>query len=153
MSKQYKTTITRPDDTISYSVGDVVGEFMTFPDINILAVGELLRLLTAQVLIYRTDIPTGMTTFALHFYSSAPPSNIADNSAWDLTVADRPYYLGSVQSSAVVDRGATLEVQFSDANLDLALTSTSMFAYLSTDAAFTPEALTVQKVSVNMLGL
>lgn len=150
-------SITRTADTNAYAAGDVIGTAtgstaaIEFTNVGI--AGRVTRILSALMLINRTDIPSGMTNFTLHFYSVTPPSALGDNAAWDLATGDRASYLGHITSSYAVDMGSTLEVEFKECNLDVQAAGTSIFAYLKTEGAFTPASATVKTIKLNTLVL
>jgi hypothetical protein len=159
MSKQYSSSITRPNDTIAYTAGDVVGGVLIFTGVELkssqvtTADKDIYRVLSGSLMINRSGIPTGMGTFTLHLYSSTPPSAYADNAIWDLPSGDRSSYLGSITSDAVVSRGSTLIAKFKDSNEDILINRSSLWAYIVTDTAFTPAASTVKTAKINLLVL
>lgn len=135
MAYKSQVTITRPANTTAYTAGDVVGgkiEFAGlkgFPDILITA---------ADLAIDVSAIPAGMTSFRLHLYDVTPPSDLADNAAWDLPSGDRASYLGYVDLGSPADVGSTLFAQVDQVNKHLGPGSTGVWGYLVTNGAFTP---------------
>jgi hypothetical protein len=153
-SAQLSTTVTRPDNTDAYASGDVIGTAvsatLTFAaaslqQASLLVIGAALRLSVGAV-------PSGMSTFRLHLYTAAPTA-IADNAAFNIPSGDRAAYLGFVELPAPLDLGDTIHAQ----NDDLAKlariedTSGRLFAVLETRGAYTPAALTIYTVTLDVL--
>lgn len=153
-------TITRPNDTNIYAAKDAIGSataaggaVLTFANIG--RIGEML-ITSVAIEIDVTAIPAGMTSFDLHLYSVTPPSDLGDNGAWDLAVADRASYLGKIILGTPVDEVSTLYVeQHSNPGVNLpkqvTLASTSLFAYLVTVGGYTPTALAVKKITLHAI--
>ena len=79
--------------------------------------------------------------YTLHLYSVTPPSAIADNGVWDITTADRASYQCSIALGTPVDLGSTLCVHVDGINKQVTIpVGGSLWAYLETDAGFTPTA-------------
>jgi hypothetical protein len=72
------------------------------------------------------------SVFTVHFYSATPPSAIADDAAWDLTAADRAYYLGSLSLGQPADVGTTqyVETQTHNKTIRLPADATGLWGYL-----------------------
>ena len=145
-------TITRPSDTTAYAVGDAIGDtggsaILTFTNMgkasgNIIITGCHLQFDVSA-------IPSGMSTFTLELYNAAPDA-IADNVAWDLSSAgDRGKYLGSLTLTTPTDKGSTLFSQNDSLNHQVLLASTSLYAVLRTDSAFTPTSAAVKHITLN----
>lgn len=134
-------TITRPDDTIAYDAGYVIG---TNPATNIEfedampISGEHYYIVGLKIKVIKTAIPAGMTSFTLHLFSSAPTA-IADNTAWALLAVDADKYLGSITITPE-DKGEVLIKWEDGINMKRKLISgaSSVFAQLVTDAGWTP---------------
>lgn len=135
-------TITRPDDTTAYTAGDVFGESpaANIEFTNVLPeAGQHFYIVGAR-LVYNADaVKANMSTFTLHLYSSAPTA-IADNTAWTLIAADKDKYLGSIEITLPVDKGAVLVMHMDGLSLKrkLAASSTTLYGQLVTDGNFTP---------------
>jgi hypothetical protein len=143
-------TITRPNNADPYIAGDVVGQDpavnMTFSNILPLSGGRF-AILSVRMRIDVNAIPAGMQGFRLHLYN-ATPTGIADNAAYNLPEADRAKYLGYVTLSVPLDNGDTLWCQDDGVNFigKLATGSTTIYGILQTPFAFTPTALCVKAV-------
>jgi hypothetical protein len=149
---QSSFTQTRPADTTAYAANDVVGEspaeVMTFSDVVSIE-GSTFRIVGATMETDVAAIPSGMTTFKLHLFSSAP-TGIADNTAFNLSSADRSKYLGYITLATSVDLGDTLWSQNDSYNFrgKLASASKSLYGVLTTDAGFTPSSADVRKITL-----
>jgi hypothetical protein len=143
-------TFTRPANTTAYAIGDVVGSATTIN--NTLAgigstTGAPFIVANAAIRIDINAIPSGMGTFRLHLYDSAPTA-IADNVAFNIPSGDRAKYIGYVEISTITDMGDTLYVNSENINLfrKLATGSTTIYAMLQTLTAFTPSSADVYTV-------
>lgn len=152
-----QATITRPSDTNSYTVGDVVGQNpaanLTFSNVVSTTGGQFI-ITSVTLEIDVAAIPSGMAGFRLHLYD-ATPTAIADNSAYDLAAGDRNKYLGNIILGAPVDLGSTLWGQNDGLNFSgkLAAGSTSIYGILETLGAFTPTAQTVKVITLYTVGV
>ena len=149
-------TITRPDNTTAYTAGDVVGTSpaANYEFANILpTAGDHFYITDAKIEVEKSSVPAGMTTFTLHLYDAAPTA-IADNSAWQLLLADGGKYLGSIQFTTPVDLGTTLISFLSQINIKRKLASgaTSIYAQLETDGAWTPASEDVINITLETVG-
>lgn len=148
---------TRPNDTTAYAALDVVGQDpaanITFANVLPNAGGAFVAL-GVRLRIDVAAIPAGMAGFRLHLYNAAPTA-IADNAAYNLPAADRAKYLGYVEISNIQDIGDTLWAQAAGVNFmaKLAAGSTSLFGILETTGAYTPSALTVKTIMLNILAV
>lgn len=142
MSGSSTSTITRPDNTTQYAAGDVVG---TIPATNIefekiLPVkGAHFYITDAKIEVEKGSVPANMDTFTLHLFNEEP-TEIADNAAWELLLADNDKYLGSITFTKPVDLGETLVMWEKEINIKRKLlsTSTSIFGQLVTNGNYTP---------------
>lgn len=135
-------TVARAANTTAYTAGDVVGGALTLASIGP-ASGEII-ITAVRIMLNITALPTGMSTFALHIYDATPPSAITDNSPFTLASGDRANYLGKITgitaaaegigTQSVVARLENVVEQFKIAS------GSQLFAYLVTDAGFTPAA-------------
>lgn len=149
-----KTTVTRPANTTAYTANDVVGA--TAAAIEFQRIGELYEhiiITDADLEIDVTSVPSGMTSFRLYLYNATPPSALADNAAFDLPAGDRANFLGYIDLGTPADIGSTLYVQNSAVNRKLKMgATTSLFAYLVTNGAFTPTSAAVKVITLQALG-
>lgn len=145
---------TRPNDTTAYAAGDVVG---TNPATNLVFnnvlpnAGGVFVVLGARIRIDVAAIPAGMSGFRVHLYNAAPTA-IVDNAPYNLPSGDRAKYLGFITVSSIRDLGDTLWVQDDNLNVTgkLAAGSTSLWGILETIGAFTPTALAVKTITLNI---
>ena len=137
--------ITRPTTVTAYTALDVLGTGSGDDAIVTLASigpsGGFVIVQSIELVIGISAIPSGMTSFRLHFYS-AKPGAAADNSAFDLTSGDRSNYIGYIDLPAPVDLGSSCftQVDFPGKLFKLATGSTSLFCELQTLGGFTPAA-------------
>lgn len=135
-------TFTRPANVTAYTANDVVGA--TAAALTIAAIGPASGSITitgAQLELDIAAIPTGMGSFKLALYSVTPPSALADNAAFDLPSGDRASFLGLIDVGSPVDLGSTLYVETSQSKPIKLAASANLFAYLITNGAFTPGAV------------
>jgi len=107
---------------------------------------------SVRLLIGATSVPSGMSSFRVHFYTASPTA-IADNAAFDLVSGDVANYAGFVDLPAPQDLGSTLFTQLDYCGLavKLASASTSLFAEIETRGAFTPASGTLFDLRVMTL--
>lgn len=146
-------TITRPGNTTAYAANDVLGGAL---DLGVLGAASGTSMITSLQL--EADIaalPSGQTTWILHFYNVTPPSALADNAAFDIPSGDRASYLGQLPIASLADQGSTLYVEANAINKQVKLPAGAhLFAYLVTVGAFTPNANSeVYKLTVHTVGL
>jgi hypothetical protein len=148
-------TITRPNDTTAYAIGDVVGQSpaanLVFTGVSSRSGGTII-VKDVHLLVAVGSIPTGMSSFYLHFFTSAPTA-IADNTAFNIIAADRSKYRGFIEIQAPVDMGDTLWSENIGVNkqIDLAVGSTTLYGVLTTSAIFTPTAQSVKNIILQTL--
>ena len=134
-------TVTRAANTTAYTANDVVGGAI---DLGVMGPsGARILLQSIQLLPRITAVPTGMANFRLALYSVTPPSAIADNGAWTLAAADLASFLGLFDLGIPALPAASAQaLVISRENIGrlLQLAGTNLFAYLITDAGFTPAA-------------
>lgn len=129
----------RPADTTAYTAGDVVGGAKQFAAVGANAGAALITGL--QLAINVASFTAGTpTTFRLHLYNVTPPSALADNAAWDLPSGDRASYLGYVDLPAIQDAGSTWYIEAANINKQIRLLGTDVWAYLVTNAGYTPSS-------------
>lgn len=145
--KAYRAAVdvTRPANTTAYAAGDVIGTG-TGDDaiITLSSVGPSAGFVIVQsieLVIGISAVPSGMTSFRVHFYSSKPNA-AADNSVFDVGSADRSKYLGYIDLPAPVDLGSTCftQIDYPGKLFKLDSASTSLFCELQTIGGFTPAA-------------
>lgn len=141
------TTIVRPNNANNYTGGDVVGSSLSSNSAIEFTVGgsagQSIIITDATLKIGVGAIPSGMTTFKLHLYSSQPSVGFLDNDAWDLPANAGNLYLGNISLTSPTDMGSAMLVsQNSGLNQGFRLTSSKVYGYLVTDGAFTPTANT-----------
>jgi hypothetical protein len=152
---QVSASQTRPNNGDAYTAGDVVGTNaatnLTFSSVSNVSGGHII-ITGATLEIDVNAVPTGMSSFRLHLYSSAPTA-IADNTAYNLPSADRSKYLGYIEFPTPVDLGDTLWAQVENVNMKrkLASASTTLYGMLETRGAYTPSAECVKKVTINVV--
>lgn len=147
---------TRPNNTTAYGAGDVLGAADTgtpanagdaiwaFPGVPSRAILE-----GVSLRIDASAVPSGMTTFRLHLYKSAPTA-ILDAATWDLIAGDRSAYLGYVDLPAPTDMGATLWTQADSVNKRIESTGDILYAMLVTTGGFTPTASIVKTLTLRV---
>jgi len=148
-SDKVSATFTRAATTTAYTAGDVVG---TDPATNItfsgLTAGPFI-ILGARLRKDVNAIPSGLSSFRLHLYTSAPTA-ITDNLAYNLIAADRAKYLGYIVISNAIDLGDTVWLQSDETNFSGEATTTSIIGVLQTVGAWTPAASTVYTISLDI---
>jgi hypothetical protein len=126
------------------SANDVMGGSMefafTYADGTAIPAGSLIRILTAIVKIDATAVVSGETSYELQCYSVTQPSAQADNDAWTLASGDLLAYRGAISLGAPVDLGAALYVKSPNIDLDIKLTTSSLWGRLRTLGGFTVPA-------------
>jgi hypothetical protein len=153
MASSPSISITRPNDTTAYTALDVIGtatgstaakEF-----VDIAPVGQAFTVVSTELEIDAASVIASETSYSLYLYSVTPPSALGDNTVWDLPSGDRASFLGSIALGTPVDIGSTLYVRQNNVQAMFKPTGSSVFAYLSTTAGYTPTALRVYKVTLH----
>jgi hypothetical protein len=144
-----KVSFTRPNNTTPYSAGDAIGtgssailEFTSFG-----VSGDLVLLNEITLEIDVAAVPSGMSSFKLHFFNASPTA-IIDNAVLDIAGGDRALYLGYATLTLPLDMGSTLYSMNVGLGKMVKLAGTSLFAILTTDAAYTPSASTVKTLTI-----
>lgn len=155
-----RISITRPNDTNAYTAGDVVGPSTAsagavweFTNIGIANGTVLIKDLYFEIDV--TSIPSGMSSFRLHLYNATPPSALGDNAAWTLASGDRTAYLGYIDiplPTLITSTTVFLQVANLDKMFPMGAT-TSLFAYLVSNGAYTPTAQAVKVIRMNSIDL
>ena len=136
------STVTRAANQTPYTANDVVGGALTIATVgpssgNIIITG-------ARIMFNITALPAAMTTFSLYLYNVTPPSAIADNSPFTMGSGDRASFLGRISglSSYLIGTGtSSVYAELENINYQFKMgATTSLFAYLVTDGAYTPAA-------------
>jgi hypothetical protein len=144
---------TRPNDITAYSAGDVVGTNaatnLIFSNVNSSS-GKTVIITGVSLEVDVASVPTGMLSFKLHLYSSAPTA-IADNAAYNLPSGDRAKYAGWVDVDKPIDIGDTLFARMNNVNFQITPTAQTLYGMLETNAAYTPTAQAVKKVTIHCL--
>ncbi len=148
-------TFSRPANTTGYDAGDVIGSASSAIhelDLGVPA-GALVQLDSFSLTINRTTVPAGMGSVVCHLYTAAPAA-IADNAAFSASAANRALYVGSVTlSTPAVIGGGFLYTRADYTGLKIKLTTSSLFAVMSTTAAFTPASATEYILRANGVDL
>jgi hypothetical protein len=146
-----KVTTVRPNDTTAYAANDVIGGPIALGVIGrdagiILINGSSIRIDEA--------VPPAWAAgpLQMHFYTSTPPSAIADNGAWTLAAADWSVYAGFIDLGTPVDRGPAQYAQGKD-TLQIQLTGTSLWAYLVSTVGGASLALSSLTTEVHAIAL
>ena len=142
--KAYRSTVsfTRPSNTTDYTAGDVVGA-TGGSAIHTLATagpsGGYVLIQSISMATHDTSVPSGMSSFRIHFYNASPTA-IADNAAFNLLTTDHGKYLGYVDLPTPQDFGSSLYTQtdYPGRLVKLATGSTNLFIEIETKGAFTP---------------
>lgn len=138
--------ITRPGNTTAYPAGGLIGTgtgddaILTLPSVG--PTGGFVIVQSIELVLGISAVPSGMSGFRMHFFSSKPTVSAANASAFDLAAADRGAYICYIDMPAPQDLGATC---FSQTDLPgklirLAPGSGSLFCELQTTGGFTPAA-------------
>jgi hypothetical protein len=135
-------TVTRPSNTTAYTAGDVVGDTSGSAIISLASFGPsggYVLVQSASLVFSDSAVPSGMTSFRLHFYSASPTA-IADNAVFDLTSGERASYMGYIDLPTPQDFGSSLytQVDYPGRMLQLAAGSSTVYAELQTIGAYTP---------------
>ena len=134
-------TITRAADTTIYTASapnfDVYGSLFELENIGV--AGEGIFLSYFEISLNLSDVPQGMTSFAVYLYPTAP-TTIADNSIW--TIGSDPVLdpVGFNVSMSLAKGGNRVVGVVRDLNQLFILTSTSLWGYLVTNGAIVPLA-------------
>lgn len=153
-------TLTRTADVLAYLGGDVIGPataaggaVLTFDGMGSAYGITRLMMTSARLLIEKTSVPSGMTSFRLHLYDASPASALGDNGAWDLTSTDWTVYKGYIDLGTPVDVGSTLYCEANILNKQVALSGGSLFGYLVTNGGYTPGSADVMLINIDAVQL
>lgn len=132
-------TITRPANVTAYGSTAVVGGVLTIPSVG--PANSPIMITGTRLELDISSVPSGMTSFTLHLYSSTPPSAYTNGSTWDLPSGDRASYIGNINIGVPVDLGSTLYVESNQINKLVKLVGGStLYGYLVTNTGYTPAA-------------
>lgn len=152
-----KATLTRTADTNAYLANDVIGAATDLTAAiefsNVGPAGRSVEITTTELEIDASAVISGETSYRLYLYDVTPPSEIADNEAFDLPSGDRASCLGYVDLGTVVDLGSTLYVQTTDQAKQIRLEQDNVFGYLVTNGAHTPISARVYKITLHTKAL
>jgi hypothetical protein len=124
----------------SYTAGDVYDVAQTFAGIGPTA-GGTVRIVSTTLLIAHTALVASEGAYTLHLFNAALASPLADNAAFDVAVADRTKYLGSLALGTPVDVGTSLWVEVNSLNKLITVPSGgAVIGYLVNAATITPTA-------------
>lgn len=145
-------TITRPSDTTAYTAGDVVGDTGGSAIIALPSIGPAsgyVIVQSASLIFSDSAVPSGMTSFRLHFHSASPAA-IADNAVFDLSSGERATYMGYIDLPTPQDFGSSLytQVDYPGRMMQLAAGSSTVYAELQTIGAYTPASASTIAVRV-----
>lgn len=162
-----KVSFARPANTTAYTAADVIGAADTVTAANagsaVLSFSGAGRLAcdvfitTATLQIDLAAVPSGMTSFRLHLYASAPTA-ILDNAAWALSSAnDKSFYLGYIDLGTPAVIGSVLFVQTDGINKQLSYLGgyspsggyVGLYGELVTNGGYTPASGTTYTVTLN----
>ena len=133
-------TITRAANTTAYTATapnfDVYGSLFELQNIG--EAGKGIFLSYFEISLNLSAVPAGMTSFAVHLYSTAP-TTIADNSIWTIG-SDVLDPIGFDVFMGIAKGGNRVVGAVRGLNQLFILTSTSLWGYLVTASAFTPAA-------------
>jgi hypothetical protein len=156
-------SFTRPANTTAYTALDVVGAADTVTPANagsaILTFSEasraerVVQILSADLSIALTSVPSGMTSFKLHLYSETPTNAILDNAAFSTATADRQNYLGSINFSIGVIDAGFLYASVDYIGRTIKTPTADIYGVLQTIGAFTPASGTGYTVAIRTLEL
>jgi len=137
----------RPSNTTAYSGGMVIGSTSS----GVFAVvvsGEpntSIYITNARVKMIRTGIPSGFTSFRLHWFTALPSGN-ADNTVFSVGSGDASFYKGYTDLDAIVDAGNVQLCQSQPLSKQIRLSSAQVCLAITTVTAFTPSSGTPYQV-------
>lgn len=132
----------------AYAAGDIVGlskEFaFTYADGSVIPAGSLIRILTTILKIDRAALIASETSYTLYGYNVTQPSAQADNAAWTLASGDLSSYRGAISLGTPVDLGGALYIKTPLVDLDIKLTTSSLWGRMVTVGGPTLTAVDLQ---------
>ena len=136
------TEITRPANTTAYTAGDAVGGASS----SVLTLSNAARTNSGGgrilgVRLFKSGTTVTSATFTVLFFNSSP-TDVADNAAFNLTYAEKAYFVGSVALSTMTVQGSGGGFAFSYPNPPLwfqtATSSKALYAVVTAAAGYTP---------------
>jgi len=133
-------TITRTTPIPAYTGNDVYGGVFELQNIG--ASGGYIFLNSLNIIFNITSLPTGMSSFAVYLFNEFPPSGIADNLPYSLSLDDRTSILnptGIILTALPSRGGGCIVAESTNINqlFNLATGKTSLWGYLVTLTAST----------------
>ena len=132
----------------AYGAGDIFDvskEFaFTYANGNAIPAGSLIRILDTILKIDATAVQASEAAYTLQAYSATQPSAQADNDTWTLASGDLSAYSGSISLGTPADLGGALYIKQSNIDVDIKLSTSSLWGRLITVAGFTPTAVARQ---------
>ena len=98
------------------------------------------KIISATLDLYRSNVISGETTYRLYLYNVMPPSALADAAAFDLPAGDRAAFLGFIDFPVIADLGSTLHIELNNINKMVRTASANIYGYLVTVGPFSPTA-------------
>jgi hypothetical protein len=149
-------TMTRPANTNTYTAGDVVGtavqatSIMSFSMVGQITKGAHYIIMGASLRIDLNAVPASMSGFNLHLFSESP-TGIVDEGPFNLIVADRDKYLGSIAFDTPTGLGDTLYSQKDNTNMKrkLAANTDTIYGVLQTVGALVAASGTVHTIKLH----
>ena len=134
-SKGYSSEVTFTPAATSHAAGDVVGGLKEFSNIG--PPNGLVSIRTARL--KAKDTSAEVTGWLLKIYNAKPPSNLADDAAWDFADADFNAYKGDISlGSTGTDQGANQFAMAANGCMEVRVSASgSLWAYLVNDTTLT----------------
>lgn len=144
IARSASASATRPNDTTAYAAGDVVGGLLQFSGLGMPGLPVLIQ--SASLEVDAAALIASEANYTLHLFNAAPTA-ILDNAAFDLKVADRAAYLGSILLGTPAAFTSTLWIGVDNVGKLIKMgASRDLWGYLTTAGAYTPTALRVFRV-------
>lgn len=132
----------------AYGAGDIMDvakEFaFSYANGQAIPTGSIIRITDIVFKIDATALQASEGAYTLYTYNATPPSAQADNDAWTLASADLSAYRRSLSLGTPVDLGAALVGIQQSVDINIMLTTSSLWGRLVTTPAFTPTAVARQ---------
>lgn len=143
VTQAYRGTFTFTCGTAAYAANDAVGPSGAAAALEFSGMGPK----GAEVMItsvwLRIDTPaliSGEGAYRLALFNVTPPSALNDSGNFDIPAGDRNAFLGFVDIGTPVDEGSSLWVENNGLLKQVTLSSAGLWAYLISNAAYTPTA-------------
>lgn len=146
-------TLTRTADTNAYTANDVIGEATGSTAAIAFTVkgraGQDVMITSTRLMIDASALISGEGSYSLAIYGVTPPSALGDNAAFDIPSGDRAAFARVIDLGTPVDEGSSLVVTQDIINTQVTLQEDGkLYAYLVTDAAYTPTSARVYRVEL-----